>query len=232
MNRTIFDYCFIAVGLLIQVVTFFITNHLSPITYHLSYISLISGCLGICSVCLASQGNILTYAFGFAQVGTYMALVIANGLFGQIVLNTFYLVTMIYGVFVWKKRLKGNNGERLEVKSERLTVTPRSLPLKVGIPIFIAMIVLSYLTGWQMSAHTPHPEPYLDAFTTVPALVAQVLMILVYREHWFIWLAVDILNVILWIRVGDYCLAAQYVFWCANCLYGLHRWRSLGISKE
>ena len=161
-----------------------------------------------------------------------MALVIANGLFGQIVLNTFYLVTMIYGVFVWKKRLKGNNGERLEVKSERLTVTPRSLPLKVGIPIFIAMIVLSYLTGWQMSAHTPHPEPYLDAFTTVPALVAQVLMILVYREHWFIWLAVDILNVILWIRVGDYCLAAQYVFWCANCLYGLHRWRSLGISKE
>ncbi|MBO7456529.1 MAG: nicotinamide mononucleotide transporter, partial [Paludibacteraceae bacterium] len=75
-------------------------------------------------------------------------------------------------------------------------------------------------------------QPYLDALTTVPALIAQVLMILVYREHWFIWLAVDILSVVLWLRAGDYCMAAQYAFWCANCLYGLHRWRSLGISKE
>ncbi|MBR6493144.1 MAG: nicotinamide mononucleotide transporter [Paludibacteraceae bacterium] len=232
MREKIFDYSFIAVGLLVQVVTFYITNHLSPLTDQLSYISLLSGCLGICSVCLASQGNILTYAFGFAQVGTYMALVISKGLFGQIVLNSFYLITMIYGVYAWYKRLKGTRGEGLEASGEGLTVTPRSLPLKAGVPILIAMIGLSYLVGWQLSAHTPHPEPYLDAFTTVPALVAQVLMILVYREHWFIWLAVDILNIILWIRVGDYCMTAQYVFWCANCLYGLRRWKTLTVSSE
>ena len=63
-------------------------------------------------------------------------------------------------------------------------------------------------------------------------------MILVYREHWYIWLAVDVLNVVLWLRVGDYCMAAQYVFWCANCIYGLNRWTleapyfSFGILSE
>ena len=216
-NQKIFDYTFIAVGLLVQVVTFVITNSLNPNS--LTLLSLVSGCLGICSVCLASQGNILTYVFGFAQVGTYMAIVISQGLFGQIALNSFYLITMLYGVFEWRKRLKA--------KGERLTVTPRSLSLKALIPIVIGMLVVSYVCGWQLSAHTPHPEPYLDAFTTVPALVAQVLMILVFREHWFIWLAVDILNIILWIRVGDYCMTAQYVFWCANCLYGLRRWKTL-----
>ena len=220
-RRKIFDFTFLTIGLLVQIVTFFIANHLSSAD-QLSWLSLISGCLGICSVCLASQGNILTYAFGFAQVGTYMALVISKGFFGQIVLNGFYLITMIYGVYVWRKRLQADSR----------TVTPRHLSLKAGIPILVGMIALSILCGWQLSAHTPHPQPYLDAFTTIPALVAQVLMILVYREHWFIWLAVDILNIVLWIRVGDYCMVAQYVFWCANCLYGLSRWKELTKSNE
>ena len=52
-------------------------------------------------------------------------------------------------------------------------------------------------------------------------------MILVYREHWFLWLAVDVFSVALWLRAGDYCMTAQYVFWCANCIYGLRRWHSL-----
>ena len=174
MKQRVFDYSFLAIGLLVQVITFWIANRYLTTTNHQTWLSLLSGCLGICSVCLASQGNILTYAFGFAQVGTYMILVIANRLLGQVALNVFYLITMIYGVFVWRQR-----------------------------------------------------QPYLDAFTSIPALVAQVLMILAFREHWFIWLAVDILNVILWLRVGDYCMAAQYIFWCANCIYGLRRWKSI-----
>ena len=95
--------------------------------------------------------------------------------------------------------------------------------------LLIAVLTLlgSALAGWGLSAWTDDTQPYLDAFTTVPALVAQVLMILVYREHWFIWLAVDVLSVALWLRAGDYCMVAQYAFWCANCLYGLKRWQSL-----
>lgn len=89
------------------------------------------------------------------------------------------------------------------------------------------MLLFSALAGWGLSTWIGNPQPYLDAFTSIPALVAQVLMILAFREHWFIWLAVDILNVILWLRVGDYCMAAQYIFWCANCIYGLNRWKSI-----
>ena len=101
--------------------------------------------------------------------------------------------------------------------------------LKTPTILLIAVLTLagSALVGWGLAAWTDDTQPYLDAFTTVPALVAQVLMILVFREHWFIWLAVDILSVVLWLRAGDYCMVAQYAFWCANCLYGLKRWNSL-----
>lgn len=217
-NRKILDYSFLTLGLLVQVVTYFISNSLSPGS--LTPLSLISGLLGICSVCLASQGNILTYLFGFGQVGTYMALIVSQRFYGQIALNTFYLITMIYGVYVWKKHLHADSRH----------VTPRQLRLPVMIVIAVSTLVLSWIAGWGMESWTQHEQPYLDAYTTIPALVAQVLMILVYREHWFVWLAVDVLNVVLWIRAGDYCMTAQYVFWCANCLYGLKRWKKLSAS--
>ena len=146
-----------------------------------------------------------------------MYLLITQQLYGQIALNSFYLITMVYGVYVWKHRLHADSRE----------VQTRALRQPVLLAIIAATVVIAGLAGCGMGAWTSNPQPYLDAYTTVPALVAQVLMILVYREHWYIWLAVDVLNVVLWLRVGDYCMAAQYVFWCANCIYGLNRWKHL-----
>ncbi len=221
LNTKWFDYSFLGVGLLIQVVTYVITNNLSTITYQLSTISLISGCLGVFSVCLTAQGNILMYAFGFAQVGTYTYLCLTQRFYAEIAINIYYFFTMIYGVYAWRKQLQGDSK----------TIVPKRLSWQVALYIMLATLLASWLVGWGLETFTDDTQPYLDAFTTVPALVAQVLMILVYREHWFIWLTVDIMSVVLWLRAGDYCLAAQYAFWCANCLYGLYRWRSLGISK-
>lgn len=217
MNNSakIFDYSFLALGLLIQVITYLISNSVSGYTLHYTpyTLSLISGCLGVFSVCLTAQRNILTYLFGFAQVITYTYLCFTQRFYGEIAINAYYFVTMICGVFVWKKRLENTR-----------TVTTRSLPKRLILPIALLTILLSAFTGWALAFWTDDTQPYLDAFTTIPALVAQVLMILVYREHWFIWLAVDVLSVALWLRAGDYCLAAQYAFWCANCIYGLRRW--------
>ena len=116
----------------------------------------------------------------------------------------------------------------MEVQSqESRVITPRVLPHRVLALIAVLTMVGSWLAGLGLASWTDDTQPYLDAFTTVPALVAQVLLILVYREHWYLWLAVDILSVALWLRAGDYCMAAQYAFWCANCLYGLRRWKTL-----
>lgn len=223
MKNKLFDYTFIGVGLLVQVVTFYVSLY----TFHLplSTLSLISGCLGVCSVCLASQGNILTFAFGFAQVITYTWLCYTQRFYGEIAINAYYFGTMIYGVFAWRKRLKSESGKQKIVE-------PRSLSRRTILIIAATTLVGSWLVGWALAAFTDDTQPYLDAFTTVPALIAQVLMILVFREHWFIWLAVDILSVILWLRAGDYCMAAQYVFWCANCIYGLRRWHSLALTAS
>lgn len=228
MTRSkLFDISFITLGLLVQVVTYVLANSLppNPLTSNpLTPISLISGCLGVCSVCLAAQGNIWTYAFGFGQVMTFTYLCWTQRFYGTIAINAYYFATMVYGVFAWKKRLtvRGVENEEKEARVETRRLKPVVLMAILG-----ATACASTLAGWGLAAWTDDTQPYLDAYTTVPALVAQVLMILVYREHWFFWLAIDILSVALWLRAGDYCMTAQYIFWCANCLYGLNRWQKL-----
>lgn len=202
-------WLFLVSGLLIQVITFTIApSH--PV-------ALISGMLGICSVVLSAQGNILTFVFGFAQVVTYAFLCWQERFYGELLLNAYYFITMIYGVFVWRRRLNPAKEQHLQVRTRRLSIP------KVII-IVIVCITMSLLVGRLLQLYTDDTQPYLDAFTTVPAIVAQILMILVYREQWYIWIVVDVLATIMWIQAENYCMVAQYIFWCLNCVYGYIHW--------
>ena len=104
------------------------------------------------------------------------------------------------------------------------SVPTRHLSKRTIFLLAAAIALVSYLTGLFLAKCTDDTQPYLDACTTVPALVAQVLMILAYREQWYVWFLIDVLYVILWARAGDYCLLAQHLFWCVNCVYGYVRW--------
>ena len=211
INRT--TWIFLIFGLLVQVITFVIMPD-NPW-------SLVSGMLGICSVVLGAQGNILSFVFGFAQVAIYTYLCCLERFYAEIAINIYYFITMIYGVYCWRNRLSSNS----------LQVQTRRLPTKISSCAIILIIVLSLVTGWLLERYTDDPQPYMDAFTTVPAIAAQLLMVLAYREQWYVWLVVDVLAVVMWLRAENYCMAAQYVFWCANCVYGYVQW-TRALQKE
>lgn len=214
-----FDWSFLALGLVIQIVTFYFANSL-PFRegQGVGYLSLISGCLGVCSVCLCAQGSIWTYIFGFGQVLTYTWLCVEAHLYASVVINIYYFLTMIYGVYVWRRRLNPENDNR---------VRTRTLPAAVMLTLICAVFIVSGGVGMLLHRYTSDPTPYLDAFTTITSLVAQVLMILAFRNQWALWLMVDLLSVAMWLYVGDYCMTAQYAFWCCNCIYGYLRWHQL-----
>ena len=207
----IIDWGILAAGLLVQVVVYVLMPD-NPW-------SLVSGLLGMCSVVLGAQGNILTFLFGFGQIATYTYLCYLERFYAGIAMNVFYFLTQIYGVFAWHKRLSKN-----EAQVSGNTITTRRLSVSLFFIIGGASLLVSAFTGWLLSIYTTDTSPYLDAFTTVPALVAQVLMMLAYREHWYLWLFVDSLSTVMWLLAGNYCMTALYAFWCLNCLFGYIRW--------
>lgn len=207
----IIDWGILIAGLLVQVVVYVLMPD-NPW-------SLVSGLFGMCSVILCSQGNILTFFFGFGQIVTYTYLCYLERFYAGIAMNVFYFLTQIYGFFAWRKRLQQSGEQTSEV-----TITTRSLPLPVLLAVSVVSLGVSALVGWWLSAYTADGSPYLDAFTTIPALVAQVLMMLAYREQWYLWLFVDVLTAVMWLLAGNYCMTALYAFWCLTCLFGYIRW--------
>lgn len=197
----------VTIGCIMQLVAFIITK--------CSYISFISGTAGVLSVVLCSEKKISMYIFGFIQLLTYVYLCLQQNLYGEIFENIFYFVTMIIGVILWQRNY---NEEKCEVVIRRLNFMDM---LFIGLNITI----LSLPLGGILS-NTNDTYPYLDAFSTIPAFAAQILMILRYREQWWCWIIVDILTCILWIKLGNWCMVAQYVFWTANCIYGLKNWKN------
>ena len=207
-------WSFLLVGILVQCITYALMPD-SPW-------SLVSGLLGICSVVLGAQGNILTFVFGFAQVGTYTYLCCIEHFYAEIAMNMYYFVTMLYGVYCWRRRLQQDTKQ----------LQTRRLPARLLPWMSAGVLLLSLLTGWLLSRYTDDPQPYMDALTTVPAIAAQLLMVLAYREQWYLWLVVDVLAVVMWLRAENYCMAAQYAFWCANCVYGYIQWTKLLVQPS
>lgn len=196
---------FILIGILMQVIVFRITD--AP------RLSLISGVLGVISVVLCSNRKIAFYLFGFAQLFTYVMLCFEQNLYGEIAENAFYLVTMLIGLSHW---LDNYNEDKVAVETRKLNAAQK-MWIAIG-TLFVTLIMFNILLL------TDDTQPFMDAITTIPAFVAQILMILRYRDSWFYWLIIDVGSIIMWGIAGDWCMVVQFIFWTVNCIYGLKKW--------
>lgn len=202
----------LVIGITVQIVTYAIVPD-NPL-------ALVSALFGVCSVVLCAEGKWLTFFFGFGQILTYTYLCWLERFYAGIAMNSFYFLSQIYGIYSWRRLIKENNN----TSSPTETIPFRRLRPAVFLFVCIGLAVLSVLVGYLLQRFTNDSQPYLDALTTVPAIGAQILMVLAYREQWLIWLAIDLLYVVMWWQAGSYCMVAQYLFWCINATYGMFRW--------
>ena len=183
--------------------------------------SLVSGLLGIASVVLCAEGSLLTFFFGVGQILTYTYLCWLERFYAGIAINAFYFASQFYGLWHWRRRI-AQGGDTASLASA--AVPTKTLSWRMMAMIITLLGGASLLVGFLLERLTNDTQPYLDALTTVPAIVAQIMMVRAIREHWFLWFAIDILYIVMWMRAGDWCMTMQYSFWCMNCIYGYIRW--------
>ena len=199
------DYLFLLIGIVVQILVFGFSN--------LGIISLISGLAGIVAVVLVSQRRNIQYLFSFIQLFTYLYLAWQEKLYAEVGENIFYFVTMLYGMWSWFRN------------SDKGIVESRSLG-KIKLTGVFGVMLASGIILWKILVETSDTQPFLDSFTTVPAFIAQILLILRYREQWIFWGIIDVGSIFMWWIAGDWCMVVQYIFWTANCIYGWSLWKT------
>lgn len=211
-----FEKLFMLSMLLAQIVVFCVAPD-TPL-------GIISGIAGVISVVLCAKGKLSFYFIGFVQTISYLILAWHNQFYGEVIENIFYLVTMVWGIFVWKNNMEQNDDGTADVKANKFSVIQWILAI---IGTIIATIGMGYWLTTIGSA-----QAYTDAATNVMAIFAQLLMVRRYREQWIWWIVIDILCIKMWFIAGNWSMVAMYIAWTANCIYGWYNWSKLNKQQN
>jgi len=209
-----FDKLFMVAMLAVQIIVFCIVPD--------SVIGIIAGISGVISVVLCAKGKISFYFIGFVQTISYLVLAWQNCFYGEVIENIFYLVTMIWGIFVWKKNSTVDDSGSAHVEALKFTKLQWVLSI-------LGTVICTVAMGYWLTTIGSH-QAYTDAATNVLAIFAQILMVKRYREQWIWWLVIDVLCLKMWFVAGNWSMVAMYIAWTINCIYGWYNWNKL--NKE
>lgn len=150
---------------------------------------IISATTGVACVVCTGKGKLSAYIFGLINCVLYAIISFNAKLYGETMLNTIYYVPMqFYGFYVWHKNM---NSETNEVIKKHMTMKGRFISL-------LALIAGTVGYGFVLKA-MGDKMPFIDSFTTVSSVAAMIISIKMFSEQWWLWTAVDIFSVIMWL---------------------------------
>ena len=220
--KVIKKFSFFEWSLILAVIGF--TTYFAIINKEASTIYLIIDAIaaisGIFCVVLCAKGKRSQYFWGFFNILGYVIVAWINKYYGEVMLNAiYYLPLQFIGYYLWRRNTK--EGES-EVEGKKLNVKMSILLLIViAIGIFLYQFLLNHLGG---------VHPILDSASTVISIVANLLMVLRYREQWLLWIVIDIITVIMWFIVADYIMVTMWAVYLVNAFYGYYNWTKM--AKE
>lgn len=207
-----FDYAFLFGLLAVQLVVSLITFDAGE-GFAWNVFILIASFIGTLATIICAKGKMSYYVWGFIQTIMFLVLNIKWHLWVETAEQIYYLITMVIGVFIWKKNIGRNDEIQSKVFHKKqfiLTV--------VGLIIASAGIYLFDKNVLHGSA------PLLDTLSLSIAIIANILCSFCYKEQWILWFVLDVIQAILYFVIGQPIMAIMYIGWTINCVYGYFQW--------
>jgi nicotinamide mononucleotide transporter len=175
---------------------------------------------GAVCVWLAAVSDPWTWPIGIANNLLYLVVFWHSRLYADALLQLVYVGISIYGIWRWR----GGGG--------RVRPVERGSRTELGL---VALAVAAAAVGlWRLlAAATDSDVPAWDGLTTATSLGAQWLMSRRVLENWWVWIAVDLVYVPLYVYKGLFVTAGLYALFLALCVLGLRDWRrELDAARE
>ncbi|MFZ4863640.1 nicotinamide riboside transporter PnuC [Sphingobacterium sp. Mn56C] len=178
---------------------------------------------GFLCVFLASKQNILNWPISIISVSIYLYIFYQNKLYGDAVLQLYFISTAIYGWYYWS---------RLEARADKPLSRPvLSLNVVQVVWTLSCIAVLGTLISLLLQK-TDTDVPYADGFCTAGSLVAQFLMSRKVLQNWLLWLGVNICYIPLYYHKGLYLTAILYVAFAFIAYQGYKDWRKSYLNFQ
>ena len=163
------------------------------------YFEVIAVLTGILSVWLTKKENVLLYPVGICSVSIWIYLCWIGDLFGQSIINLFFLIMNIYGWNNWQSK-DDNLKFKIQIKKNNTIENV----MVVVISIFLSALIFALINQFQKEDASLF-YVLLESIITGLNFVAMWLMAWKRIEHWYLWIIGDILCIPLFI-FKDYTL--------------------------
>ena len=185
--------------------------------------SIIAAIIGVINVVLGGKGKLSNYFFGVisACLMIYINLTVRN--YGIMLVSVYNLVMQFVGFRAWSKNM---NSATHEVKKIHMKGSKRLL--YAGI-IAVATVVLGFIMRYFGDAH-----PFIDAFITASQVIAMIMMVSMYAEQWWLWIAINIASIFLFLtsREVTLALALMYMVYFVNSIIMCVRWEKEATAND
>lgn len=185
----------------------------------------ITSVTGVIYLSLIANKNKHGYLFSIVNVLFYAILTWKKGLFGTAIMNVVYtLPILVYGYIYWSKNQGKDKGQ--------IKIMRNSGKIKLIICILI-VIVVCYLFSYYIF-NLEHA--LMDSVVICLSLIGNILMARKYIEQWYIWIALNLINIIWWFiaSISDsnsISIIFMYIIYLVNNIIGLMSWNNWKMKK-
>ena len=196
----------------------------------LALLGLVASISNTLCVILTAKKKVINFAWGVLGTLSYgiVAFMFANT--GEWMLNLlYYLPTNIIAWIAWYK----HSEDKINVRARAMTWKQILVTLAVsivGIALYawflcqpsVQIFLYHSVTGFTYWKYL------IDSFGVIGSIVGMILLIKQFREQWLVWIAVDVMTIILWCFTFNPTMILMWATMLANATYGYIKW----LEKE
>ncbi len=209
-----------------------------------NFIACTSAIMGVFCVVLGAKGSMANWIFGIIECFLYTYISISGHIYGDAMQRLLYTLPMQFvGWYLWSKR---------ERKDESTQINTRYMSWMTRFKYLVVTTLMVLALGYFLKFAGPHltdffsymhfkvqanyaseSQLWLDATTTVLAIVTTFISVKAYVEQWYLWLFINIFSILIWIQSDtdfSFMVVAKYSVYLINSFYGIYMWNKL--SKE
>ena len=175
---------------------------------------------GLLCAYFASEGKRINYILGLINYLLMGYVAFKNNLFGIFFFYIFIFSPLqVNGYITWNKNLDDDN-----------KVNVREFTLKNSIIITLSCIVGSIVLGYLLTLIPTQRLAFMDATSNCINLCGVILMILRFKESWWLWLINNIIDLIIWIITvinggsGSVMMLLVSIGYLLINIYGVIKW--------
>ena len=182
-----------------------------------SWLELLALVLAIWMVLCNLRVHPLAWPLAMASSALYGVLFLHSKLYGEAGLQLVFIALAAWGWWQW---LRGTEaaGQPLQV---------RALPGRQRLQVLLLTLAAWPLLGLLLQRLTDSDVPFLDALPTVGSIAGQILLARKRLDNWPVWLAVNLVSVLLFSVKGLWLTAALYALFAVLSLAGWRAWADI-----